>query len=360
MASPNEQLDVTLKLLCDQPYQAALWENVILPARVGKYRPEMLDALLAQGNIFWHNDPNLGLCFHLYEDIDWEADLAASAVTLEDNEKIIYEALLKRGASFMQRLSGILCGVSPHDTLLGLSEKGILCADSFLPIRQMLNREKLKNSTAKQRVNARVSALNNGRWELLRPLIKLSVEAQLERIFDRVIVLSRETIQSIPWDSVLEILRVWEYTGRVRRGYFVEGMSGIQFIREKDFAGIMIELQQPRDEIIWLPAVDPAQLWGKCLCHMEGRGFLNVPGTVVALQSGVPVAVLERQGKVLRVFDSMALSETLQVFADAYAERRLFPTINRVIIKEYPQEAVDALMNAGFSREIQDYVLYRD
>ena len=36
---------------------------------------------------------------------------------------------------------------------------------------------------------------------------------------------------NLTWREALEILRVWEYTGgRVRRGYFIEGMSGAQFI----------------------------------------------------------------------------------------------------------------------------------
>ncbi len=38
--------------------------------------------------------------------------------------------------------------------------------------------------------------------------------------------------------------------GRRGGGYFIEGMSGAQFIREKDFSGAMHALEQPSDEII--------------------------------------------------------------------------------------------------------------
>ncbi|HKL79619.1 MAG TPA: DEAD/DEAH box helicase, partial [Mobilitalea sp.] len=171
LAPPKEKLERTLKALCNQPYAPALWESVILPERVGKYRAELLDSILAQGNILWHFTSASELSFHLYEDIDWEADLLETCALLEGNEKIIYEALLKRGASFMQGLASLLGGLSPHDTLLSLAEKGLVNADSFMPVRQWLGKEKVQKSTIRQRVNSRVMALTAGRWELSRPLV---------------------------------------------------------------------------------------------------------------------------------------------------------------------------------------------
>lgn len=65
------------------------------------------------------------LCFHLYEQIDYDADMTQVIETLEGNEQILYEVLLKRGASFMPALSGTLGGESPHETLMELSVKGL-------------------------------------------------------------------------------------------------------------------------------------------------------------------------------------------------------------------------------------------
>jgi ATP-dependent Lhr-like helicase len=212
---------------------------------------------------------------------------------------------------------------------------------------------------AKQRVKARVMAMTTGRWEAARPLKELSTEQRLERIFDRSVILCRETVHGMSWGTALEVLRVWEYTGRVRRGYFIEGLSGVQFIRDKDFAGTMAALEQPPDEIKWLTAVDPAQQWGKSLPHMQDRSFLNVPGTAAALRSGIPVAVFERQGKTLRVFDHTSLPEALRIFSADFTRRTLFPTLNRLTVSQYPKEAEEALAAAGFKREMQGYVLYR-
>lgn len=356
---PREALEEALKTLYGLYLPPALWESVLLPARVSGYRPELLDAVLARGEVSWRIAPDVGLGFHPNDDIDWEAGVSEAGRALEGNEKVVFEALLRRGASFMQRLSGLLGGESPHDTLLDLAGKGIVHADSFVPVRQWLNRDAIDGMPARQRSRARVMTLTAGRWELARPLRELTTEEQLEREFDRTLILCSETAQGVNWSNAVRVLRVWEYTGRVRRGYFIEGLSGMQYIRDRDFAGAMFEMEQPADEIVWLSAVDPAQPWGKYLAHLDGRTFMNVPGTAVALRAGVPVAVFERQGKTLRVFDSASISGALEAFAHDYRARRVFPTIRRITVKQYPSEAQEALRSVGFTKEMQDFVMYR-
>ncbi len=360
-APTSEQLKESLRLLSDLSFSPSLWEGILLPARVSNYRPELLDSLLASGSFFWNLSADNGLCFRRYEDIDWDADLTYILEDLEGNEKLIYMELLKRGASFMQRLAPLIGDASPYDDLISLAEKGQVYADSFIPVRQWLDQDKLQKANLKHRINARSKILATGRWEVLRPLRSLSIDEQLDRIFDRVVILSKETIQGqgISWAMALQTLRIWELTGRVRRGYFIKGLSGIQFIQNKEFAGIMLALQQPRDQIVWMSAVDPMQPWGKCLPHRQDRAFMNVIGTVVALRAGVVIAVLERQGKILRVFDFSSLPEVLRIFSQDFTRRRLFPTLNRITVKQYPVEAAAAMSNAGFIHEIQDYVLYR-
>jgi ATP-dependent Lhr-like helicase len=358
-APPLEQIDDTLKLFSDQPFPASIWESHILPARVSGYRPELLDTILAQGNYFWRINTNKELSFHLYDHINWEMDMTDRLEQLEGNERLLYETLLKRGASFMQRLNGVIEGNSPYDTLINLAEKGLVCADSFLPVRQWMNKDKIRTGSIKLRVSARSKALTTGRWEIVHSLKELPLEQQLDRMFDRSLILCRETAQGLPWLKALETLRVWEFTGQVRRGYFIEGLSGAQFIRDKDYNSVIQELENPDEEIRWLSAIDPCQPWGKCLAHHKEIAFMNIPGTVVALKSGVPVVVFERQGKVLRVFDFDTLSEALRIFSHEFTRKRLYSSMNRIVVKQYPQEAHQALIGAGFMRELQDYVLYR-
>ncbi|MPN05855.1 hypothetical protein SDC9_153109 [bioreactor metagenome] len=118
-------------------------------------------------------------------------------------------------------------------------------------------------------------------------------------------------------------------------------------------------LQNPRQELVWLNAADPVQPWGKCLPHQENRSFTNIAGSAVALKSGVPVVVFERQGKTLRVFEQSSLAEALSAFVRDYAGKRIFAEQRRIVVKEYPKDAEELLKKAGFMRELQDFVLYR-
>ena len=360
-APAEECLENLLKQYAGVAFPAVFWEGVLIPGRVKNYREAMLDTFLAKGELFWHMEEKGGICFHVQQDIDWDTDFSEHIEELTEKERIIYQTLLKRGASFLQSLNGLLEGESPYDTLMSLMEKGLVCADSFVPVRQWLHKDKMRKATVRQRVNVKVKALNAGRWDVVRPLKEHSVETRIENCFDRCLILSRETAAAcgLSWQEALSVLRIWEYTGQARRGYFVDGMSGIQFIREKDYATVVRMLKKPEKKLIWVSTADPAQCWGKILPHKEGRNFLNIPGNAVACFGGVPVAVIERQGKTLRIFEKKQQEECLKLFVQEYKRGKIFPALKRIVVKEYPDTAGKALTDAGFLREMQDYVLYR-
>lgn len=331
-APVEESLRGLLKRYVGTTLPASCWEGMLLPRWVNNYRAAKLDAYLAEGELFWHMEGKGGLRFDYQEEIDWDAAFAEK--NLSEKEQLLYLTLQRRGASFMQSLNGLLGSESPYDTLMSLLEKGLVYADSFVPVRQWQDREKTRKASARQLVNMRVKALQAGRWDVVRPLKEQSdeqaVKTKLERCFDRFCVVCRESAAAcgILWQEALSVLRVWEYTGQVRRGYFVEGLSGAQFIRDKEYASIIRMLAKPEQKIIWVNAADPVQCWGKMLSHKEGRSFLNVPGSVVACYGGLPVMVMERQGNTLRIldetFDSEKLwAECLGLFAENYRKAKL-------------------------------------
>lgn len=360
-APAEECLKGAVASLAGTAVPAAAWEELIFPARVKNYRENLTDTLLAAGEYFWHMEGGGRLRFDPAAEIDWDREPQIPWETLSEKERLLTEALLKRGASFMQALNNVLSGESPHDTLLSLLEKGIVCADSFVPVRQWLNREKTGRAAVRQRVNVRVKALQAGRFDLVRPLRTPTVQEQMDRCFDRYLILCRETAAAfgLSWQEALKLLRVQEYTGQVRRGYFVKGFSGAQFIRKKDFESVTAYLLHPRSETLWLNAADPMQPWGKLLPHEEDRAFTNVPGTVAAFRNGLPAVLFERQGKALRVLEGSCLEEVLQLFAEEFRNGRIFPDRKRIVVKEYPPEATGALEAGGFRKEMQDYCLYR-
>ncbi|MDR2532725.1 MAG: DEAD/DEAH box helicase [Oscillospiraceae bacterium] len=357
-APPVEQLDNAVSSLADRAFPIGLWESVLLPARVKSYNTGLLDKLLSEGKYFWRIN-NSELSFHLYEDIDFDCEMSAEP---DGDEGIIYENIKKRGAVFLSGLSGAVGQRPLLEPALNLIEKGLLRADSFVPVRQLTDREKLLTAPVKQRISATVKVLNAGRFDLAHPVMELTVEDRIERAFGKVIILCRETAAQVglPWGLALEKLRVWEYAGKVRRGYFVEGLSGAQFIRDDNFTMAIHALANPRNDIVCLNAADPLMPWGKCIAHFSERSFICVSGTVVALKAGVPAALLEQQGKVLRIFNNdECIKDAVAALAADFKKGFIFPNLKRLIIKQYPKEAEDALTSAGFSRQMLDFALYK-
>ncbi len=362
-APPGEQLKRAVASLGGIPLPPAMWEGTLFPARVGSYNPALLDSLLAGGDWFWVFSDGT-LTFHPSTDIDWETDLTPVSESLAGNERILYDALLRRGASFSAPLASLLPDrQAVNEVTLSLMEKGFIRADSFVPVRQYLEREQMEKAPPKRRIAAQVKAMTEGRWEAVRLLTEATAETRLMRVFERFSIACRETWKlfekQFPWSSALEILRGWEYTGRVRRGYFAEGLSGAQFVLAEHFDGVVYALENPVREVLWVSAADPYQLWGRVLPHMPEREFVCHAGSVVALAEGVPAAVFERQGNTLRVFDQEILPEALRVFAEAFLKKRLYPRLRRLTVKQYPKEAAPALKHAGFSPVMLDYELYR-
>lgn len=357
----EESLKAVVSSFVGAGFPAGIWEELIFPARVKNYRENLLDALLSTGEFFWYLEEGGRLCFEKTDRIDWDGAETLPWEALSQKECILAKALSKRGASFLQALNSLFEGESPYETLISLIERGLVNADSFVPVRQWLNREKIKKAPIRRQVGARVKVMNGGRFDLVHPLRPLTIQEQMERCFDRYLILCRETAAAcgLSWQEALAILRVQEYTGQVRRGYFVEGLSGAQFLRRKDFESVTSFLLHPREELLWLNAADPMQPWGKLFSHEPERAFLNVAGTAVAFWGGKPAAVLERQGKILRVFQPEHLEQCICQFAEEYRRGRIFAGKKRIVVKEYPGAAAKALAEGGFIREMQDYVLYR-
>lgn len=366
IGSIKEQLSKAVTQLSYQPYPAAVWESVLFANRTANYRPELLDSLLAQGEILWNMQEDGMITFYPSSETDWETQDCYTQRSennelcfLTEDQKKLCETLKIRGATFMQNLATVTDQASPQEDLMSLAQAGLVHTDSFLPVRQYLRKDKINKAPLRQRVNARVSALTAGRWELNRPNKTHTIEELIDLVFDQVGIICRETVRYMTWSQALSVLSLWEFTGRARRGYFIEGMSGIQFIREAEYSRMILSLSEMEDTCYWMPAIDPDQCYGKCLMHQEGRAFTSVAGTVVCILRGQCCAVFERQGKTLRIFETDQSEPMLLQFVHDFNEKRFYSGISRLIVKDYPKEAEAALKAAGFLKEITDYVLYR-
>lgn len=61
-----------------------------------------MDSFLAAGEYFWQVEEKGKLSFHAAERIDWDNEPEVPWELLSDRERLMAEALSKRGANFMQ------------------------------------------------------------------------------------------------------------------------------------------------------------------------------------------------------------------------------------------------------------------
>jgi len=346
--SPKVRLSAAMEALTDVELPAAAWEDIVLPRRVPGYRGYMLDQLLSEGNLLCslrriEGKPHAS--FRRAEDM--ELDEFIPAGKQPDYMERVLTVLEKGGAQFDYVISRRLDDHLAFPHLQALAEQGLVRQDSFEPVRRMLNPKSKKEVMQ-----------SNGRWERMTVMRERDVDGHIDACFRRYPILCRETCMGITWPQALERLRMLEMAGEVRRGYFISGLSGAQFVKNMEFAAVTAALGVESAEHACINATDPDQMWGRVLKHAEGREFMCVPGTAVVMRGGLPVCVFERNGGTLKLFEQDEAA--VKCFADAFRSRRIFPTRSRVVVKDYPPEAAPIMQNAGFMREMLDYVIYPD
>ena len=126
-------------------------------------------------------------------------------------------------------------------------------------------------------------------------------------------VLTREAVASEGLDggfsAVYPVLRALEDAGRIRRGYFVDGLGAAQFA----LSGALDRLRATRDPldgdggptVHLLAAADPAQPYGAALAwprrgDADRRPLQRAAGAYVVLVDGVAALYLERGGATLQ------------------------------------------------------------
>ncbi|MDR0396214.1 MAG: DEAD/DEAH box helicase [Oscillospiraceae bacterium] len=360
-AGPS-RLESALRSLNGMAAPLPRWESEILPARIPKYRPAMLDALLLSGIFRWRARMDSGETLITFEETAAQSSLADDRHAAEPDpepltepESRVLDALRERGAMFSAALSQTL-GFDAKDALLSLAGKGLAGNDSLSPMRA-LNAVHLRAKTK--------FLAHAGRWFAASPARDgaQSMESLLETAFARWGIVCRETFlqsrgtKAFAWSEALDTLRVWEYTGKVRRGYFVKGLSGAQFVLDGDFAPAASALASPRPDWIALPAKDPALAWGRVLPHDPLRRFVAADGTAVVMRAGRIELISERFGQNLRWWDQGA--DALRALVDAYRAERVYLEKARLTAASYPDGGEGVLLEAGFKRDGSAFTLWK-
>lgn len=339
---------------------ASAWESFVLPARIADYRPDMLDELTTSGEVLWAAAGSLAgddgwVSLHLADTA--ELTLPAPAIApLDPLETELLAALGGGGAYFFRQLVEAVGATEDQpviDALWRLVWAGLVTNDTFAPLRGLvagrgahktarptprarlrggsLSRRALASSmqegrTAAARANPPRVA---GRWAIL-PLASSQATPRAhalgETLLERYGVVTRGSVVA---EGVLggfalayRALSTFEESGRVRRGYFIDGQGGAQFA-----SGAAVDRLRaaPRDHAVALAATDPANPFGAALDWPDtgdgGHRPARKAGAFVTIVDGEAVFYLERGGRTTLVFsdDPDTLTAAASALADALA-----------------------------------------
>lgn len=409
----------------------------VLPARIPGFDLELLDLAAASGEIVWVGAGALGakdgrITLFRREQADrlirprWAEDLwsvmefdgeppdldarreIGERIGLEEPTLLHLDVLAhlhRRGATFafeLQRLEGAREAASAElDAVVwDLAWAGLITNDTFLPLRALAApRTRGRRTprrppaaargrmTAPRPVRGAAGPLGGGRWSLVDDLLFEPgtdtewAAAKAGSLLERYGLVSREAAlaENVPggFESVYPVLREMEDRGQVRRGYFVEGLSGRQFAT----AGAVERLRAERSEldevsgedetVFVLPAVDPAQPYGALLSWPErtredGPNARRVKGAWVVLAGGEAVGFLESSARSVVTFQRTAKRGAVDALARGLAEicrRARRRSLRLLRIDGEPASTsrwADGLVRCGWQLEGEALVFRRD
>ena len=333
------------------PLPASVLERDVLPARIRSYSPRLLDELGAAGEVIWIGAGALGRDdgrIVLYRPDQLPLLLpppSAADAPMTWIHVALREHLAGRGASFYRDLLAAVLRAQPEgerspserellDALWDLVWSGEVTNDTFASLRALRwprsdRRRRSPASAPRFRAASRLGPPEAaGRWSLVTDAVSTALalrggaeareterrHAVALRLLERQGVVTRDGVAAENvaggFSAVYPILREMEERGRVRRGYFVEGLGGAQFCLPAALDRLRAERGDPAGDdgprnVLVLAAADPANPYGATLPwprrdEEDRRPFQRAAGAYVVLVDGEPVIYLERGGKSLQ------------------------------------------------------------
>jgi ATP-dependent Lhr-like helicase len=327
-----------VRLLNGYELAAGAWERAVLPARLDKYDPSMLDRLCLTGEVGWGRLSRgpaavvtaTPVALFLRDDLDaWTTvrdldDTTRRTRPLTEAAARVLETLRTRGASFLDELCQV-CALSVVDGAEALAElvaAGLASSDGFAGLRTL--------------VSDGAPAKSAGRWSIMPAAADdphardAAIEAQARSFLRRygVVcrrVLARET-NAAPWRLLVRVYRRLELRGEIRGGRFVSGTSGEQFALPEAVTRLReIRRTPPDGGLIVISGADPLNLAG---ILTSGDRVRATAGTRIVYRDGVPLAALE--GDYIRPLAPIDLAVAPKV-ATALAGRPAPPVVSGFI-----------------------------
>lgn len=382
MAAP-ERLAEVVDQLAGLPIPASVLERDVLPARIPGYQPRLLDELGAMGEVAWVGRGSLGrddgrvvLVRPGREALAGGPDDARPD---EPRHRAIREHLARRGASFYRDLAAAVEGSEREllDALWDLVWAGQVTNDTFAPLRAL--RWKRPPRRDRRPRPGRLTGLGPpeaaGRWSLVeRPdaesaaVVRVATErAHLvaTTLLERHGVVTRDAVVAEGIEggfaAAYAVLRSMEEAGRIRRGYFVDGLGAAQFA----LPGALDRLRSLREPVPGEPrvdllaATDPASPYGAAIAWPrrgddDRRPLARAAGAYVVMVDGRLVVYLDRGGRSLHLLPAADDAEVATVGLAALGELVTSGRVRELVIGRVDGEPVassghrKSLLDAGF------------
>lgn len=429
LSSPMHELESVLMPLQGWAATPKEWLEEILPARCSAQAIATIDDLLAAGEWAWAPMPG--------EDrteapriVIYRRDLPPlfgppDPSTEEDNESAfaIRNALSNDGPATAQRLAE-RTGMSLAAVKAGLKQavlRGLVTNERLRFLDRFLSVDRDRTGSAKSiEATSRARSgrkLNNfralltqqgvgvggassgrrpaladsvpveGRWRCMdagaasgRTASEDPLAFAVAILIRRYGIACRETARfgtpGVPWQELLAWMEAAEWRGDLRRGYFVEGLAGMQFTTDDvardltlfaEAAGADVTDRSPRFR--WLSAVDPANVYGASapldLPLIEGgkARLPRMPGNSIVLADGAPVWIVQERGKRLTSLPHASealLKQGLACFLKIFMKST--PKWTVTTLDDAPAATTryaDALIDQGFFRDGLSLTIYR-
>jgi ATP-dependent Lhr-like helicase len=384
---------------------------------------ENFDEKIAGGEVIIHAERNRDesrryLNFYLRGEgslFSSRAELLAAAQTLSEPTRTVFEFLKENGASFLRDImAGTGLGSSPVEQELSqLANLGLASCDhysSFIkllqpaaaPVRteplskdwpiarpawQTRDRQRRELQALRQTIRARIS-LQEGRWFLMTSFAVMGkeldetqrAEKQARLLLQRHGIVVKDWHRRerglLPWPKLFQVLKRLEWQGEIRRGYFVEGLSGIQFALPEALESLA-QLQSPNNAPyaapVFVSTADPALPFGDAVpwdLHDAGGnniGVVRAAGNHLLIAEDRPVVYSENYGTRLWTLPDWraefveTLVANLKVWLQLPADLRPRPRIEVLRVNEAPAAEcpfAETLVQNGFECEGESLMLW--
>ena len=291
---------------------AGAWERAVLPARLDRYDPSMLDMICLSGEAGWARlspanvpgtpAPSLVPATPIALFLREHAGAWRTLRTPEEQPPLgeaarnVLTVLRSRGASFFGDLAPA-CGLDADQlrhAIGALVACGLVTSDGFSGLRALVWAARGRPPQHDRRSNfaGRWTAIAESGDDVTRDeAVELQAWALLRRygvVFRR--LLTRET-NAATWRELARVYRRLEARGEIRSGRFVTGMSGEQFALPDAVERLREVRRIPADGgLITISAADPLNLTG---IVTAGERIRTAGRNRIVYRDGAPLAVLE-------------------------------------------------------------------